>query len=176
MISPSRFPGRSILSALVLALACTQALAQAPAPASRPAPPPRGAVIPRPSLESARKALDAAVASATQAGASLSCAVVDVHGDLVAFVRMDDAAFLTVAISQGKALASALFGRPSAELSTFGQSPFFAGLNASMGNRLIPAQGAVPILRDKRVIGAIGCSGGAPQQDEAAAQAGLAVF
>ncbi len=164
---------RTFLGAL--ALACSAALAQAPAPASRPTPP-RGAVIPRPSLEAARKALDAAVASATQAGASLSCAVVDVHGDLVAFIRMDDAAFLTAAISQGKALASALFGRPSGELGAFSQSPFFASLNASMGSRLIPAQGAVPILRDKRVIGAIGCSGGAPQQDEAAAQAGLAAF
>ena len=57
-----------------------------------------------------------------------------------------------------------------------GASPFFASLNASMGNRMIPAQGAVPIIRNDRVIGAIGCSGGAPQQDETAAKAGGATF
>ncbi len=48
--------------------------------------------MPRPTLPEALKALDAAVGNANQAGIPLSCAVLDVHGDLVAFVRMDDAA------------------------------------------------------------------------------------
>jgi len=73
-------------------------------------------------------------------------------------------------------MSSALFDRPSADLARMGGSPFFASLNASRGNRMIPAQGAVPIIRDERVIGAIGCSGGAPQQDETAAKAGGATF
>ncbi len=152
------------------------ALAQTPASGARPAPAPKPALIPRPSLAEAQKALDAAVANARSAGIALSCAVVDVHGDLVALVRMDDANFMVASIAQGKAMSSALFGRPSADLQQMGGSPFFSSLNASMGNRMIPAQGAVPILRSGRVIGAIGCSGGAPQQDEAAAKAGLATF
>ncbi|MGH8260758.1 MAG: GlcG/HbpS family heme-binding protein, partial [Steroidobacteraceae bacterium] len=128
------------------ALAVTgQALAQSAAPASRPAPAPKPAPTPRPSLEQAQRALNAAVASAKSQGVELSCTVVDVRGDLVALVRMDDAGFLTTTIAQGKAISSALFGRPSAELARMGASPFFASLNAATGNRMIPAQGAVPI-------------------------------
>jgi uncharacterized protein GlcG (DUF336 family) len=146
------------------------------APPARSGPPPaRPAAIPRPALSAALKALDAAVANATQAGISLSCAVVDVRGDPVALVRMDDAPFLTASLAQGKALASALFGRPS-DLGPMAASPFFASANASVQNRMVPAQGAVPILRDGRVIGAVGCSGGAPSQDEAAAKAAAATL
>jgi len=137
--------------------------------------PARSATVPRPPLSAALKALDAAVASATQAGISLSCAVVDVHGDAVALVRMDEAGFLTVSLAQGKALVAALFGRPS-DLGPMAASPFFASVNASLQGRMVPARGAVPIVRDGRVIGAVGCSGGAPAQDEAAAKAALAML
>lgn len=153
-----------------------QAMAQTAPSGSRPAPPPQPAPIPRPSLEQAQQALNASVANAKHQGVALSCAVVDVRGDVVALVRMDDAGFLTTTLAQGKAMSSALFGRPSADLARMGASPFFASLNASTGNHMIPAQGAVPIIRNRRVIGAIGCSGGAPQQDEAAAKAGEAKF
>lgn len=165
----------TLLSAALTALAAT-GVAVAQSPGGQPAPPPKSASIPRPTLGAAQKALDAAVASARSQGVALSCAVVDVRGDLVALVRMDDAAFQTASIAEGKAMSSALFDRPSADLARMGGSPFFASLNASMGNRMIPAQGAVPILRNDRVIGAIGCSGGAPQQDETAAKAGAATF
>lgn len=165
----------NLLAGALAALAATAgALAQTPG--SRPAPPPKSATIPRPTLEAAQKALNAAIASARSQGVALSCAVVDVRGDLVALVRMDDAAFQTASIAQGKAMSSALFDRPSADLARMGGSPFFASLNASLGNRMIPAQGAVPIIRNDRVIGAIGCSGGAPMQDETAAKAGGATF
>ncbi len=162
-----------------LVLAAADSLAQAPrSPGARqaPSPPPRAATIPRPTLSEAQKALDASIAEARKMGVSLSCAVLDVRGDLVAFARMDDASFLTASLAEGKALSSVLFGAPSSALGRMAASPFFASMNASVQDRMIPAQGAVPILRDQRVIGAIGCSGGAPQQDEAAAKAGLAAL
>ena len=164
------------LLAGALASLASSSIVLAQSPGSPPAPPPKSAPIPRPTLEAAQKALNAAVTSARSQGVALSCAVVDVRGDLVALIRMDDAAFQTASIAEGKAMSSALFDRPSADLARMGGSPFFASLNASMGNRMIPAQGAVPIIRDERVIGAIGCSGGAPQQDETAAKAGGATF
>lgn len=162
-----------------LVLAAGGSLAQTPrASGGRPAmsPPPRSATVPRPTLSESQKALDASVAEARRLGVSLSCAVLDVRGDLVALVRMDDASFLTVSLAEGKALSSALFGMPSSALGRMAASPFFASLNASVQNRMVPAQGAVPIVREHRVIGAIGCSGGAPPQDEAAAKAGLAAL
>jgi len=166
----------TLLASSALGALAVSGVGSAQAPGSRPAPPPKSAAIPRPTLEAAQKALNAAITSARTQGVALSCAVVDVRGDLVALIRMDDAAFQTASIAEGKAMSSALFDRPSADLARMGASPFFASLNASMGNRMIPAQGAVPILRNDRVIGAIGCSGGAPQQDETAAKAGEATF
>lgn len=164
------------LFAPLAAMAAAGVLAQSPAGGNRPAAPPKPAASPRPSLAEARKALEAAVANARSAGIAVSCAVVDVRGDLVALVRMDDAAFFTATAAEGKAMSSALFGRPSADLARMNGSPFFTSLNASLQNRLMVAQGALPIVRDQRVIGAIGCSGGAPDQDEGAARAGLAIF
>src|SRR6185437_14151842 len=166
----------TLLASSALGALAVSGVGSAQAPGSRPAPPPKSAAIPRPTLEAAQKALNAAITSARTQGVALSCAVVDVRGDLVALIRMDDAAFQTASIAEGKAMSSALFDRPSADLARMGASPFFVSLNASMGNRMIPAQGAVPILRNDRVIGAIGCSGGAPQQDETAAKAGEATF
>ncbi len=146
-------------------------------PAARPpAPPPPSAVVPRPALAPSLKAIEASFAEARKAGISVSCAVLDVHGDLVAFGRMDDAPFLTIGLAEGKALASVLFGIPSRDLGRMSASPLFASLNASVHDRMVPAQGALPLLRGRHLIGAIGCSGGAPPQDEAAARAGRAVF
>jgi glc operon protein GlcG len=162
-----------------LALASGHSLAQAPggaAPQRSPSPPPRSATVPRPTLSESRKALDASLEEARRMGISVSCAIVDVRGDLVAFVRMDDASFLTGFLAEGKALGSALFGIPSSALGRMAASPFFASVNASVQDRIVPAQGAVPIVREARVIGAIGCSGGAPPQDEATAKAGLAAL
>jgi uncharacterized protein GlcG (DUF336 family) len=39
-----------------------------------------------------------------------------------------------------------------------------------------PIQGAVPIMKNNQVFGAIGCSGATAQQDEDSAKVGLALF
>lgn len=158
-----------------LMLAAGPAVAQAPqgTGSRRPSPRPSPATVPRPTLARSLKALNASFAQARKMGISVSCAVLDVHGDLVAFARMDGAGFLTVSLAEGKALASAMFGVPSRDLARMASSPIFASINASVQDRMVPARGALPILRGHRVIGAIGCSGGAPPQDEAAARAGL---
>ena len=158
------------VSALIPALARAQAPAQAP-----PAPPP-SAPIPGPTLQEAQKAIGAAQAVAVKLGVLLSCAVVDSRGDLVALSRMDGARFLTTDVARGKALLSATFGQPSGNFVQMGNSPFFQNLNTAAQGRLYPVQGAVPIMRNNQVLGAIGCSGAASQQDEEAAKAGLAVF
>jgi glc operon protein GlcG len=132
--------------------------------------------IPGPTLMEARKALDAAEASATKAGLSLSCVVVDSRGDLIALHRMDNARFLTMDVARGKALAAAAFGQPSGSLSQIATGPWFQNLNAAAQGRLYPVQGGVPIIRNKQTYGAVACSGGTGQQDEDSAKAGAAVF
>ena len=74
-------------------------------------------------------------------------------------------------VSQGKAAASAAFGRASGTLQA--DSPVIQAVIAAMGGNMLPARGAVPVIQDGAVVGAIGGSGATAEQDEECAQAGL---
>ena len=101
-------------------------------------------------------------------------AVCDAGGRLVAFQRMDGAMWAAVYGSQGKAAASAAFGRASGDLTERADHPTFRGIVAADGGRMILGRGAVPILRDGLVIGACGVGGGTGEEDEECARAGVA--
>ena len=124
-----------------------------------------------PSLAEAKQALAATEEAAVEMGVGLSCAVVDSRGALVALARMDSARYFTADVAVGKARASAAFGAPSGGLTRVGS----LGLDRVMeGGEMLFLQGAVPILKDGQPVGALGCSGATGQQDEDAANAGVA--
>ena len=125
-------------------------------------------------LDEANRALDAAIAKATEQGTKMNIAVVDAGGRLVAFKRMDGAIWAGVYGSQGKAVASAAFGRDSGVMQERAGSPILQGIMVAEGGHMIPSQGAVPITRNGVVIGAIGCGGGTGQEDEDCARVGAA--
>ena len=126
-----------------------------------------------PSLAESKSALAAAEAAAVEMGVGLSCAVVDSRGAIVALARMDSARYFTADVAVGKARASAAFGAPSGGLTRIGE----LGLGRVMeGGEMLFLQGAVPILKDGQPVGALGCSGAAAQQDEDAANAGVAAM
>ncbi len=153
---------------------CAALVAAVPLAAQQPPAPP--VVPPGPTMAEALKALEATRAAAAKIGVVLSCAVVDSRGDLIAVARMDGARFFTTDVARGKAQVSAMFGQPSGAMAQFGASPFFSNLNTAAQGRLYPIQGALPVMRAKQLIGAIGCSGATAQQDEDAARAGLALL
>jgi glc operon protein GlcG len=125
-------------------------------------------------LDEANRALDAAMAKAHEQGTKMNIAVVDAGGRLVAFKRMNGAIWAGVYGSQGKAVASAAFGRDSGVMQERAGAPIIQGIMVAEGGHMIPSQGAVPILRNGVVIGAIGCGGGTGQEDEDCARAGAA--
>lgn len=127
-------------------------------------------------LAEARKALEAAEAKAVEMGVALSLSVVDARGDLVCMVRMDGAPWRTAPVSRAKARASAAFGVPSRDLQARADTPVMRSLVMMEGGDLIPGTGAVPIIRNGVCVGAIGGSGGTADQDEMAAQAGVAAI
>jgi len=121
--------------------------------------------------------------------------VVDAGGQLVAFVRQDGAISAGLYGAIGKAVASARFGASSTVLEArMGAGPWtdppaasaaplpvptlsgVAQASAAAGWQPIYAQGAIPIVRDGIVDGAVGCGGGTSAQDEACAQAGAAAL
>ena len=138
----------------------------------------RGAPVPPPgpSAAQAMGALAAAQDAAEALNVSLSCAVVDSRGDLIALARMDGARFYTTDVARGKARMSALFGQPSGDMADFGNSPAFQSFNETLQGPLYAFQGALPIIRNGELIGAMGCSGAASQVDEDAVRSALSVF
>ncbi len=122
-------------------------------------------------LDDANRMIAAAKAKAEELGVSLSIAVCDGGGALLSFNRMAGASAITATVAQGKAAASAGFGRASGTLQA--DSPVIQAVISATGGRMIPAQGAVPIRQNGELVGAIGASGATAQQDEDCAQAGL---
>jgi glc operon protein GlcG len=125
-------------------------------------------------LAEANQVVHAAVTRAQEMNIRISVAVCDAGGRLVAFNRMDGAIWASAYGSQGKAIASAAFGRASGELQERAGSPIIQGIAAAEGGHMIPSQGAVPIIRNGVVEGACGVGGGTAQQDEDCARAAVA--
>ena len=124
-------------------------------------------------LAEADKVIAGAIAKAQELNIKVSVAVVDAGGRLLAFKRMDGAAWGSVYGSQGKAVASVGFVLPSGEVQARADLPIIRGIIAAEGGHMIAHQGAVPIVRDGGAVGACGVGGGTSQQDEDCARAGI---
>ena len=125
-------------------------------------------------LAEANTIVEGAIAAATEMGIRINVAVVDAGGRLLAFNRMDGAIWAGSYGSQGKAVASAAFGRSSALLQENANSPIISGILRLEGGHGIPSQGGLPIVRNGAVDGAVGVGGGTGQQDEDCSAAGIA--
>jgi len=104
--------------------------------------------------------------------------VVDSSGRLIASIRADGAGFLTPDTSKAKALASAAFKKSTKDLSELQKTNplFWNAVPSIFSDKLLPTTGAVPIIKDNVLIGAIGVGGGSPEQDHEIALAGLSIF
>ena len=121
-------------------------------------------------LETAKKVIAAVEAEAAKHRWKLNIAVVDTHGDLVNFSRMDGAQLASVNISQGKARTSARFRRESRLFYNAFETGH--GYVATLDPTLIASPGGFPLVEGGKLIGAVGCSGGTGDQDAAACKVG----
>ena len=115
-----------------------------------------------------RRFIDAGIKKATELGVKVSIAVVDVHGDLIILERMLGTIPLSPKIALGKASASAVFMRPTAEFEQRIQqnSAFWSGISSMTSGALLFGRGGVPLKKDGEFVGAIGVSGATSEQDE----------
>jgi glc operon protein GlcG len=124
-------------------------------------------------LEMAEQAARAAQAEAKRLGTPMTVTVVDEGGRLVLCARGDGTGFFTPETSRAKAVAAAAFRKPTRDLGELvPKSVFWGAVPAVLGGEALPSAGAAPIVRDGRVIGAIGCGGGTGEQDHQCAVAG----
>jgi len=123
-------------------------------------------------LDEANRIAAAALSKAKDLNIRINVAVCDAGGHLVAFQRMDNAIWAGAYGSQGKAVASVAFARPSGELTERANHPTLRGIQEASGGRMIMGQGAVPIMRGDVLVGAVGVGGGTAQEDEDCARTG----
>ena len=157
-----------MLRLMMTALAAAHLLS--PLGASAQAPPSYGTPI---GHDAAMKALAAAEAEAKKNNWFMVIAVVDSGSRLVAFSRMDGAQLGSIDIAMGKAMTANNLRRPTKDLQELvGQGGPNLRLLAAPG--VTPLEGGVPIIADGKVIGAIGVSGAASNQDAQCAMADVA--
>ncbi len=130
---------------------------------------PYGAPI---TLDRAQAVIAATVAEAKKHDWKMNVTVVDSGDNLVAFQRMDGAQLASIHVSQHKAHASLTYRRETKALENGiqGGFPYLMTLDGVIGSR-----GGIPLIEGGKIIGAIGCSGGAGSQDEVACKAGAAL-
>ncbi|MFC8225145.1 heme-binding protein [Streptomyces sp. NPDC057287] len=129
------------------------------------------------SLEDARRVVAAGEAKADEIGSPSNIAVVDVGGNLVAHIRMDEAWIGSVDISISKAFTSRAFDISTADLAAnAGPGEQFFGINASNNGRVMIFAGGVPLRHGGRIVGAVGVSGGSGEQDQTVAEAAATAF
>ena len=128
------------------------------------------------SLIDANQVIDKAHAKAAQLGIKVTVAVDDEGGLLIALGRMDGAAPISPQLAEAKAVGAAMLLRDGGGLAQLAQDRpgFFSAADRLVRVPIIPGLGSVPIKRDGKVIGAVGVSGGRPEQDLECADAGLA--
>jgi uncharacterized protein GlcG (DUF336 family) len=128
-------------------------------------------------LERARQVIGAVEAAARAMGVAMSVAVVDSGDQLVAFERMDGADLVTIDLARDKAFSALVNRMSTADLAPLVQpGAEFYGYDSLAGGRMIVFAGGTPLERDGVLVGAIGVSGGSADQDQRAAEAGVAAF
>jgi uncharacterized protein GlcG (DUF336 family) len=154
------------MSALKAIVALSAVLAfAAPAPAQD-----RPSYGPQITLDTAKKMSVAAVAEAKKNKWNVAIAIVDNHGFLVYYERLDDTQTASPSIAIEKARTAAMFRRPSKAF----EDVVGKGRVAVLGlPGATPVTGGLPIMSGGRVIGGIGVSGVTSEQDEQIARAGL---
>jgi glc operon protein GlcG len=126
-------------------------------------------------LHDANQVVVHAHAKATELGIRVTVAIVDEGGLLIALSRMDGAPPLTPQIAEAKAVGAVMLNRDGAGLAELAKDRpgFFGVADRLVRVPIVPGLGSVLIKRDSKVVGAVGVSGGRPEQDLECAEAGL---
>lgn len=124
------------------------------------------------SFKEVKTILEAAQAHADKNNWNVTIAVCDAGGYLQGLHRLDGAPTMSSIIASDKARASALSGKPTKGI----EDMINNGRTAAVNMPIVGLEGGEPIIVDGQVIGAVGVSGVAKDQDAAVAQAGIAAL
>jgi glc operon protein GlcG len=147
----------------ILTLIAVTATVRAQQPPAPPPLTPYGAPI---GIEAAKRLMSAAEAEATKNNWSMAIVILDSTGHVVLLEKLDNTQYGSITVAEDKARSALDFKRPT---------KVFEDLVAQGGVGLrgaSPLEGGIPIVRDGKIVGAIGVSGGSSVQDAQVAKAG----
>jgi len=126
-------------------------------------------------LQEAQDVISRAHEKAGGLGIRVTVAVVDEGGFLIALGRMDGAPPLSPQVAEAKAVGAAMLYRDGAGLADLAKERpgFFSVADRLVRVPIVPGLGSVLLKRDGSVLGAVGVSGGKPEQDLECAEAGI---
>jgi uncharacterized protein GlcG (DUF336 family) len=121
----------------------------------------------QPSLELALRLIEGVRAEAEARSLALAMCVVDAGGHVIATQRMDGAALGAMRLAEGKAYTAVLWGTRTGDF-TESTQPGGAdwGWNTT-DDRIVVYAGGIPLVADGQLVGGLGASGGAADEDEA---------
>lgn len=128
--------------------------------------------VPKLTHAGAMVALAAAVAKSEALGVPQNINIVDEGGNLLAYVRMDGAKFLSRETSLAKAISAASHRQPTSRL----LPELELKLAVATNGRLTNLEGGLPILFGGACVGGIGVGSGTGAQDLEVARAALAAL
>ena len=121
-------------------------------------------------LTQAKRIAAGVIAECAKNNWNVAVAIVDPHGTLVYYEKMEDTQYASPDIAIGKARAAATYRRPT--------RVFMEVINKTPATATLPgvfaSPGGVPIFVGGKVIGAAGVSGVTGDQDEQCSKAGVA--
>ncbi len=125
-------------------------------------------------LQIAKQVVAAAEQAAVANHNHMFILIVDDGGNLMYMERMDEAQLGSFNVALAKARSAVFFKRPTKMFEDAviknGYTPILKMPEA------MPIEGGIPLLVDGHILGAIGVSGGTPQEDGKSAQAGADAF
>jgi uncharacterized protein GlcG (DUF336 family) len=120
-------------------------------------------------ITQAKKVAVGVLAECAKHGWNVAVAVVDPHGSLVYFERMENTQYASMDIAIGKAKSAATYRRPTR---AFADAINKGGPATATLPAVFASPGGVPLMVEGKVIGAVGVSGVTGDQDEQCAKAG----
>jgi glc operon protein GlcG len=123
-------------------------------------------------LTLAQEYINKALSIATENDQNIAVAIVDDHGELISYAKMDQTAFAAGVLAQSKAYTAARERQPSGNLGAWAKDT-----GKDMGywtdSKITGIAGGLPIIIDGKVVGGIGISGLAESDDEKIAKSVL---
>ena len=126
-------------------------------------------------MKQARALVDAGIRAAEEKGYLVAVTIVDASGSFMWCGCMDGTKFVAPDIARAKAYTAAAFRQSTGVLEEKANPKpvFYTGVQVVHDGRIAIGQGALPIWTGNDLVGGIGVSGAAPQEDEEVAAMAL---